>query len=811
MVTRYIATVLLLCSTTVPIAAAQQRPEVTVAVRPDRVRVGETFVVTVRTVAAAWPDQVDMEPGDLASVIDYEDRSSAGVGSGSGASLVFERDFQVQAEGQGIARIWAAVIFGPDTIAQAAGPVSIYPAGLDWPMDPRVAAREGRRTERSAVLPQGVPPSAVGRDADRQRAPQGLYPPGSTYPTTPGSGVAPYRPPDPYGYPDALLQPDPWSRMPGSPSMPGYGSPYGTPYGSQYGPSGWGVAPYGSGWAPSAAGDRWWPELVPRLERYQTAVDDPNGLVRLEAGIVPERVYAGQQATFVATATFPPEALARLGGSPEFFPPSASNAWSVDLPYAPPTPATARGRAQEAHTFMRAFFPLSPGRFVVEPARLLYSVGSGVPGRPLLDTLTTEALAVDVLPIPERDAPLGWTGAVGRYRVEAWLQPEAVAWGEVALLTVAVSGAGHVRSLARPDPGQVWGAELRPTGERAIPEVRDGVVGGVKTFSWLVVPMEPGPLRIGPVIFSFFDPWTGAFGQVATEELILHSGELGAGGSAGQLPYRGGGLAPATQLPGRGVGRMHQPETQVTSAPVEPVASMGGKVISPPDVVDQKPPSTRSSLPVHGLEETIQELEAQVGAHPGDAEAWHRLVMAHAQARPGEGWAEWASLSGLRNAPRHAGLRTAAEITVGGMRSVPGLARIPLRRSESLLLGGMLSLTAIVLLGLGARGAWTTGTHPRTLRRKVWVAVPLIAASALAFEPIGVLRNDSGAAVLVGGSVQLRASPTFTGTPTVGVTGGTPLWMEERFGSWVRVRTAAGDLGWVEEARVAPLPAVPLF
>jgi hypothetical protein len=60
-------------------------------------------------------------------------------------------------------------------------------------------------------------------------------------------------------------------------------------------------------------------------------------------------------------------------------------------------------------------------------------------------------------------------------------------------------------------------------------EVRDGVVGGVRTFTWLVVPTEPGPLRIDPILFSFFDPYIGDFGQVASQELMLEITEFPGG------------------------------------------------------------------------------------------------------------------------------------------------------------------------------------------------------------------------------------------------------------------------------------------
>jgi hypothetical protein len=118
---------------------------------------------------------------------------------------------------------------------------------------------------------------------------------------------------------------------------------------------------------------------------------------------------------------------------------------------------------------------------------------------------------------------------VGRYRLEAGITPTRLAVGETALLVVRILGAGNVPTVPPPELGPVFGAQVAPGGDHAAVEVRDGVVGGVRTFTWLVVPTEPGPLRIGPVLFSFFDPYLEDFGQVASEEMILEVTELPGG------------------------------------------------------------------------------------------------------------------------------------------------------------------------------------------------------------------------------------------------------------------------------------------
>ena len=772
-----------------PDEQVRQAAPMQVGVRPARVRVGDTFVVTVRLVGPGWPEVLDVEGVEGAEVVDVKDRSSAALGR-QGTNVVVERDFVLRALRPGaVAPSSVFASWGADTLRSVVPPVEAVGSPVAWTRPGNAPGRRNPERGDPSVRDQGLPPTATGRDADRQRAPEGLYPP--VLPGVPGDRVA---------WPGGGLQ-DVMSPFGGRPvgSYPPYGSLVG---GSPYAPTGWGVAPPGRGWAPSAAGDPWWPELVPRLEAYETQAQDPMGMVRLEAGLTPRRVYQGQQVTLVATATFAPEALARLGTTPEFFPPSAGDAWSVEIPYAPPTPAALGGRVQQAHTFMRAFFPVRAGAMTVEPTRLTYAVGSGGSAARPQDELVTEPLTVEVMPVPDRDAPPGWQGAVGRYRVAAWVQPNVVAWGEAALLTIEVAGAGNIRDLPRPDPGEVWGAELRPTGERAYVEVRDGVIGGVKTFSWLVVPVEAGGLRIGPVIYSYFDPWMGAFGQVASGELLLEAHPFPGGSAAsgwtnetyrgepGWTPAAYGGKSGSLWSGGAGAGG---PGTADGVAATDGDAATGG------DIGPVGSRALRGSVSAPGPEARALALLTRTRSHPGDGDAWAALARTYREGRPGDGWAEWATLSGARFDPRHPGLGKGA--------GVPGLPTIPLTPGESLLaailgVGGGLGMAGVALQG-PARGP----------RRRVRAVLGLMAAlsGGVLLEPWLVLHKGGAVGVVVDGPAALRRWPTQQADGLGSVPPGTPVQVEERYGGWVRVKGGGawgdGDEGWVEEARLAMLPA----
>lgn len=814
---------LLWTALTPPASMAQTAPLVDVGVRPQRVRVGDTFILTARVRGAGLPNAVDLVGAeDAVEMVDFADRTSTALGRG-GTEVVLERDFTLRALTPGsVADLRVQVVIGADTTWSAVPTVDAVGSPLAWHQPGAGAAPRSRARERDPIRDEGRPPSGQGRDADRERAPEGTvtpgypypgypaYPGAPMYPGYPGGGYStPYDPnggyatpfpnggylipgypypgtstPYPYPNPGGIRTQPPETDSTGAPVRPGYPYPGGGAYPrNPYLPDGWGVAPVGQDWAATAAGDPWWPELVPILERYQTSAEDPTGLVRLEAGLTPSPVYEGQQVTLVATATFAPEAAARLGTSPELFPPSAGDAWSVDVPYAPPTPAAARGRVEEAHTFMRAYFPVSPGTLQVEPVRLSLGGRPGIPGGSDVAQVATEPLSVEVRPIPRRDVPAGWSGAVGRYRVRAWVQPSSVGWGESALLTVEVSGAGNVRALRRPEPGQVWGAELRPTGERAVVEVRDGVVGGVKTFSWLVVPVEAGQLRIGPVLFPYFDPWIGAYGQVASEEVYLES--RGFPGDARGSSGRGA----ATAAPARGGGGPAgaSSDTLTAADPAVPASDAAGEGSS------RKPASV-----VRVTEAQTARLREHLAQDPGDAEGWLSLSDAYERLRPGEGWGQWALVSGLRHRPRDAHLRRALwQSTAWAPASTPGLPRLPLSPSESRnLSAGLLGLAALLAVA-AFRGR-------RLMRARLGVATTVALVSLVALEPWVTARNRDDA-VTVGGVAELRAGPLEASGGVGQVAGGTSVAVKESYGAWVRVGTRDGRSGWMERVRLSPL------
>ncbi|MGK7311371.1 MAG: BatD family protein [Candidatus Longimicrobiales bacterium M2_2A_002] len=248
---------------------------------------------------------------------------------------------------------------------------------------------------------------------------------------------------------------------------------------------------------------------APARERGELRTGD-EGVV-LRAWLDADTVFVGEQVTLEVEAMFSQDARMRLRRAPEYEAPSPSGFWVHELsgPSRPVT-RTVGGELFEVQRFRRAFFPLSPGRFTIPPARLEYEMRRGLLYAPETRELTSDPLPLVVLPVPA-DRPPAFNGAVGDFDVRARIEPATVPVGEATVLTVTVSGVGNVKALPAPVLPAMPDVEVFPPGEEAETVAQGTTIQGHKTFSWVLIPRKAGDLEIPPVRYAFFDPDVGGF------------------------------------------------------------------------------------------------------------------------------------------------------------------------------------------------------------------------------------------------------------------------------------------------------------
>lgn len=248
--------------------------------------------------------------------------------------------------------------------------------------------------------------------------------------------------------------------------------------------------------------------LVPTI--VQRATLDARAGVNFRALVTPETVYVGQQATLQVGVFLDEEVRGRLRRNPEFVPPEPRAMLAYEVPTPPRVPPRrAGGKRYEAHVFQRALFPLGPGRALIPPARLVYSLPltASFFSREETYTLRTDTLSVVAVEPPSAGRPAGYAGAVGELEVGTALGAGPARVGDPLVLTVRVSGVGNVKLFPRPPLAVPW-ATLVKGEERVRLDPPSALVRGTKEFDWILTPRSPGTHQLASIRYPFFNPYT---------------------------------------------------------------------------------------------------------------------------------------------------------------------------------------------------------------------------------------------------------------------------------------------------------------
>ncbi|MHB1328520.1 MAG: BatD family protein [Gemmatimonadales bacterium] len=257
------------------------------------------------------------------------------------------------------------------------------------------------------------------------------------------------------------------------------------------------------------------PARNPRLMDLIRRVPDP---VPGEAATVvtlvsDSRIYQGGQLDVLTAAWFSRNLRARLRRSPTLKPPVLPGVWSVPQPAVPGIVATRAVGNDTYDLFVshQVTFPLTAGRIMVPPARLEYTV----PPRRAVSAerpaeATSSPVPVEILPLPADAMPPGFRGpAAGGLRIAYRIQTLPAHAGEPLPVEVLLSGSGNLAFWAPPEVS--WPAGTRAYLDRTAEaeRVTAGLLGGTKTFHYLVVADSAGSVALPELRYDYFDAPAG--------------------------------------------------------------------------------------------------------------------------------------------------------------------------------------------------------------------------------------------------------------------------------------------------------------
>ncbi len=173
-----------------------------------------------------------------------------------------------------------------------------------------------------------------------------------------------------------------------------------------------------------------------------------------------------------------------------------------------------------------ALYPQISGKLVIEPVDLKIQAQVRAKNQqrsrdPFLDNffndpffnryqtvevpLRTNAVTLNVSPLPINNKPADFNGAVGNFDFNSTIDKTELKANEPLNLKFTVSGTGNVELIDKVN------VTFPPDFEVYDPKISKNInigsngVSGSKTFEYLVIPRTPGTFTINPVKFSFFD------------------------------------------------------------------------------------------------------------------------------------------------------------------------------------------------------------------------------------------------------------------------------------------------------------------
>lgn len=144
---------------------------------------------------------------------------------------------------------------------------------------------------------------------------------------------------------------------------------------------------------------------------------------------------------------------------------------------------------------------------------------------------------LDVKPLPT-PRPENFSGLVGQFDLKSQLNKNQILAGNPVNIKLTLEGSGNLK-MAQP-----LELDLPPDFEVYDPEEqmnltkKGGMIGGRKTFEYLIIPRQKGQYRIDPVEISYFNPELESYESLSSDKFTLHVNRGAKGGDSTQSPHQ---------------------------------------------------------------------------------------------------------------------------------------------------------------------------------------------------------------------------------------------------------------------------------
>jgi hypothetical protein len=273
-------------------------------------------------------------------------------------------------------------------------------------------------------------------------------------------------------------------------------------------------------------------------ERPSSGVRADDRGIFITTSVDKERAYVDEQITL----SFKFYRRVNLSGQPRYTPPDLTGFWVEEFPSQEEYYETAGTYRYHVVEIKTALFGAAAGEATIGPAIIRYEERGRpftfFPTRGTEHTLRTDPITVEILPLPAKGRPADFGGAVGSYRLRASLDPESADALEPVTLAIRLSGNGNIRTVPAPATPDLAEFKVYESGSSTNVSTDNGVVGGSRTFEFVLVPQTAGTKTIPDLSMSYFDPASRTYKQTGPGELTLEVAPAAAAEEVPSLPAR---------------------------------------------------------------------------------------------------------------------------------------------------------------------------------------------------------------------------------------------------------------------------------
>lgn len=224
--------------------------------------------------------------------------------------------------------------------------------------------------------------------------------------------------------------------------------------------------------------------------------------------------------------------------------PTYNNFWSQDIPV---TKHTAQNGIYEGKPYRYVvlkrvvLYPQKAGKLDIEPLSLEIFVDVPTNRRDFFGgriytstskTVSAGRRTINVKPLPEAGKPANFSGAVGDFDFSVTTSKTQLNASESLQAIVEVSGKGNLKLFQLPEPELPSSLEVYdPEYDEDIRTYSSGMEGKVSN-NYTIVPSFRGKYPIPSISFSYFNPETGSYKTINSEEINIEVIEGPMSGSA---------------------------------------------------------------------------------------------------------------------------------------------------------------------------------------------------------------------------------------------------------------------------------------